>query len=202
MSSLLHPSGSQSPQVYWRRRLLVLGAALVALVFLIWLVVPKGTAPEAGPPPVMTSPSASPSPSPSASPSPTATPVCAPSDVGVSLAGYQKLVSGTVQPFKVTVVNNGAQPCAMTISPANLKLTVTSGKDRIWSTEDCAKWVPVKRVALKSKESAVVAITWPGGRSKAGCVNVKAVLGAGTYLGTAQVFGQTDARLPIQLTKA
>lgn len=206
MSSLLHPSGSRPPQVYWRRRILVLSAALVVLIFLIWLVVPKGAAPQADPPPEFSSVSATPSPASattaSPSPSPTAPSACASQDVGVSLAGYQKMVSGAAQPFKVTVINNSSRTCIMSISGTTVKLAVTSGKDRIWSTEDCAKWVPVKKATLKSKESTVVAITWTGGRSKPGCVSTKSVLGAGTYLGTAQVLGTVQARLPMQLTKA
>ena len=106
------------------------------------------------------------------------------------------------QPFRLAVTNNGGDPCVLNLSASTLSLTVTSGTDRIWTTEHCAKWVPTHKTTLKSKKSYEFSITWPVARSAAGCKTAKAVLGTGTYVASAAFADNAKARQVFVVSKA
>lgn len=212
MSSLLHPTGSEPPQVYWQRRLVVVALAVVVLAGVVWLAWPKGAptaqpapTPSASVPSAATTPLVSPSPavasgSPSGSTTPTGPQTCQPVNLRLGLAGFQKLKQATAQPFKLSITNNSAIPCVLEVNAKNYALTVTSGKDRIWSTADCAAWVPAKNLTLAPQQAYVFDLTWSGARSKATCVTTKNTVGAGTYVAKSTFTGATEARLVMLIT--
>jgi hypothetical protein len=217
MSSLLHPTGSEPPQVYWRRRLVVVVVVLLLLVGSAWLAWPKGapaTAPlpdlsaSAGPltsqpaSPPAASVSPGPSLSPSPSPSPTGTPGCQAASLRLNLAGFQKLKQGSAQAFKASVTNAGTAACVLELSAKDFAVTVTSGNDRIWSTADCAAWVPTKKVTLSPQKAYEFDLTWAGNRSQATCKTTKDAIAAGTYVAKAEFTGATPARLVMLITAA
>jgi len=76
------------------------------------------------------------------------------------------------------------------LTAANFSLSVTSGTDRIWSTADCAKWVPAKKQTLKAQQSYEFSVEWGVVRSAAGCKEPKGLLNPGTYVAQA-VFADT-----------
>lgn len=193
MSTLLHPTGSEPPRVYWRRRLLVIAVAVLLVVLIAWLAWPRGTSAATSAPRVSAavtasvpvSPAASVPPTASVSPSPTGPVACDPASSNLGLAGYQKVKQGGKQVFKVTVRNTAA-PCVLQLTSANFALTVKSGSDQIWTTADCATWVPaVKNVKLKQGQQYQFDVNWGLVRSKTGCKTTKDVLRPGTYVGTA-----------------
>lgn len=207
MGSLFHPVGSQPPWVYWARR----GALVLAVVALIaagiWVFRPQAPGPVAAEPagpsaPVTTAPTPTESASPSASPTPTGPLACDATNSSLTLAGYQKVKQDAKQPFRLAVTNNGGDPCVLNLSASTLSLTVTSGTDRIWTTEHCAKWVPTHKTTLKSKKSYEFSITWPVARSAAGCKTAKAVLGTGTYVASAAFADNAKARQVFVVSKA
>lgn len=203
MGSLLHPTGSESPQVYWRRRVVVVVLPLVLVVALIWAVWPKNEPPAQPPtatPSVSAVVEASSSASAavtavSASPSPSGPQACVAPDLKVTLAGYQKVKQGSNQPFKVSIGNAGTAACILSVTAKTFTLTVTSGTDRIWSTADCAKWVPTKKQTLKPQGNYEFDITWELVRSKAKCKTGTAPVKAGTYVAKASLSSAEDARL-------
>lgn len=210
MSSLLHPTGSEPPQVYWRRRITVLAVALLVVVGVI-VVWPKGSpapAPNAAPS-VAASPSVtasaavtvSSSPAASASPTPTGPQPCATENLRLSMAGYQKLAQGAKQPFTVAIKNAGTAPCVLTVNSTAFVLTVTSGSDRIWSTADCAAWVPTKKLTVKPQASYQFQINWPLLRSTPTCKTSKTVVNPGTYVGQAAFSDTLNARVVMLITK-
>jgi hypothetical protein len=209
MSSLLHPTGSEPPQVYWRRRLVVVVVFAVVLAGVIWLLWPKGT-PQAQPqltpltPPASTSAAVPPPVPSSANPSAPATPtgpqVCDPANLRVGLAGFEKLKSGAAQPFKISITNSTAIGCVLSASASTISVVVTSGNDRIWTTADCAAWVPTKRLTLTPAQPYVFDVNWPGKRSKASCKTTKDAVAAGTYVGTATFVGAAPARLVMTIS--
>jgi len=209
MGSLFHPVGSQPAWVYWARR----GAIVLAAVLLIGLVIymfrPQPEAPvaavpatTAATPTVSISAEPSTSTSPTASPTPTGPLMCDASNSTLTLAGYQKVKQDAKQTFRVGLTNTGGQPCVLDLKPSTFSLTVTSGSDRIWSTDDCAKWVPSHKQTLKAKKAYEFTISWPVARSSAGCKTTKALLGAGTYVAAATFAADAKARQVFVVTKA
>ncbi|MCW5951517.1 MAG: hypothetical protein KIT69_04610 [Propionibacteriaceae bacterium] len=209
MGSLLHPVGPEEPRVYWVRRSLVVVVAVALVVALAWLVWPKEPTVSAVPPP--TSPTSTPSvtttpstPAPSSSPSPTPTgPVaCDPTLMKLGVAGFQKVKVGAKDTaFTLTVTNNTKVACILTISPKTYKLTVTSGKDRIWSTADCEKWLPAKEMTLDAGATHEFGVKWTLRRSSEGCKLAKDKLKPGTYVATGTLDGKAAAKQPMQLVK-
>jgi hypothetical protein len=190
MGALLRPVGPEEPRVYWIRRGLAVLAVLVLVGVLVWAVLPKGQAPvSAAPAPTTSAASApattatqTPSESPSASPTPTGPVACENRYIEVSVVGFQRVKVSDKQTFKVAITNTGAQPCILAVGPSSFALTVSSGSDRIWSTADCDKWVPSKKLTAKKGAGYEFDVEWPLRRSAEGCKLTKDKLRPGTYV--------------------
>lgn len=203
MGSLFHPVGSQPAWVYWARRGALVLAAVALIAVGIWVFRPQAPGPVAAEPAGPSAPvTTAPTPTEPASPTPTGPLVCDATNSSLTLAGYQKVKQDAKQPFRLAVTNNGGDPCVLNLSASTLNLTVTSGTDRIWTTDHCAKWVPTKKTTLKSKKSYEFSITWPVARSAAGCKTAKAVLGTGTYVASAAFAENAKARQVFVVSKA
>jgi hypothetical protein len=205
MGSVLHPMGSEPSGVYWRRRAVVIAAAVVLVVLVAWIAWPKGSGSAAPQITGLTTPPAS-SPATPASGTPSASPTgpvaCDPGSVAMNLAGYQKVKQGSKQVLRVTIKNTAA-PCVLQVNPTNFDLTVKSGTDRIWTTGDCAKWVPVaKDVQLKQGQTHQFDVTWGLVRSKPTCATTKDALKPGTYVATATLAKRVTALQVFVITKA
>jgi hypothetical protein len=208
MGSLLHPVGAQPTWVYWARR----GVLLVGLVLLVVvgfsLFRPPDPATVTAVPatpsatPNQPTPSTTPSATASVTPTPTGPVMCDQTNSGLELAGYQKVKQDAKQAFRLAVKNTGRQPCLLDLKPTNFSLTVTSGSDRIWSTDDCAKWVPAKKQPLKAQQAYEFSIQWGVNRSSAGCKESKRLLSPGTYVATATFADGLNARQVFLVTKA
>ena len=207
MGSLLHPVGSEPEGVYWMRRAVVVAAVLAVLVAGFFLFRPQGGDPVTAVPASTGSvtPTASPTDTP-ATPTPTPTPtgpiVCDANTATMSLAGYQKVKQGAKQPFKIVITNTGKVNCVLDLSSTNFGLEVTSGSDRIWSTADCAKWVPAKKTTLKPNKTHEFSVEWGLVRSSAGCKTSKDVVKPGTYVGTATFADSLKGRQVFTIAKA
>ncbi|MCA0296407.1 MAG: hypothetical protein LCH96_14085 [Actinobacteria bacterium] len=209
MGSLFHPVGSQPAWVYWARRGAIVAAAVLLIGLFVYLLRPQPEDPVAAVPattPATPTISISATPTESTTPTASATPtgplMCDASNSTLTLAGYQKVKQDAKQTFRVGLTNNGGQPCVLDLKPSTFSLTVTSGSDRIWSTDDCAKWVPTHKQTLKSKKTYEFTISWPVARSAAGCKTAKAVLGEGTYVAAATFAADAKARQVFVVTKA
>jgi hypothetical protein len=97
------------------------------------------------------------------------------------------------------VINGGPTTCTVNVSPATFVLTIYSGRDRIWTTADCAAAVKpiVKRVA--SQAAVEWQLRWNGRRSLNGCKQRPEIPRAGTYLATAELQGAKPVRLRMVL---
>ena len=208
MGSLLHPVGAQPGWVYWLRRAGIV-AALVAVIVIAVVAfrppdpsaitaVPAGSS-TASPP---STASATPAPSVTASATPTGPLACDQTNTGLSLAGYQKVKQDAKQSFKLGVKNTGGQSCVLDLAATTFSLSVTSGTDRIWSTADCAKWVPAKKQTLKAQQSHEFSIEWGVLRSAEGCKEVKGMLNPGTYVAQAVFADTVKSRQVFLVTKA
>lgn len=209
MGSVLHPVGPEEPRVYWIRRIAVVGVAVLLLGLLWWIwpkpqtvsAIPEVPAASAATPSALATPGTTAAASPSASPTPTGPQPCQPASVRLSIIGFQKVKVSAKQVFTITATNTGTDPCVLTIGPANASVTVSSGSDRIWSTADCDKWLPAKKLTLKSQATHEFSVTWPLRRSSSVCKLGKAELAPGTYVAKAMFAQVSTAQQAMTLTK-
>lgn len=148
------------------------------------------------------SPASSPaSPASSASSAPAKPVDCQPGAVTVRPQGSTSVRSGT--PTTISVVfTNGPTACRLDFAATPLTLVITSGTDRIWSSEDCSQWAPRGTHDFKAGEAWTFKVEWPTLRSAANCTIRKDYLQPGTYVATSQLgsAGQR-AQLVMQLRK-
>jgi hypothetical protein len=223
MSSLLRPVGHLPASVYWFRRGLVL-AVVAVLVILVSRLFAGGddtkNAAASDPQPNPTGAPAASSPSATISatagttaaassgttstPKPTKTTPpadlpCEGSDLRVdALPANRKIVSGSVLNFVVRL-EPVADGCKAVIGAAKLTVTVTSGKDLIWTTTQCEKAIqPATLVVAKGKQAAVT-VPWNGQRSRPGCLPGQPVAKPGTYVVKAEYDGRTSSEQAFQV---
>ena len=191
------PVGPDSEQVYWQRRAVVAVAAGVTLFILIFLLtrafgggdtVQAGVETSAAPTPTAARPSVAPMIGPAAgSPSPGPTPsgavtACAVNavELGATVERDSYPVGGRPR-LTLTVTNTGSAPCTRDLGQAAVGLTVFSGSDRIWSSDDCAPGGPVSVKTLAPGTPEKIGVTWAGKRSEPKCAGDQAQVKAGTY---------------------
>jgi hypothetical protein len=190
------PVGPLPAETYWRRRGGVAGAAVLLLLLLVWLwpggddVLAPAAAPttSASPDPTV-DPGADPSASPGATPTPSggAEP-CADEVLGVTASSdAQSYAVGARAALTLVIKNNGAVPCRRAVGQGAVELVVTSGEDRIWSSDDCAPGGDVEQTVLAPGAEQTAKATWSGTRSAPGCPEGQPPAQPGTYRVTARV---------------
>jgi hypothetical protein len=225
MSSVLHPVGPEPPQTYWIRRVLVLASAILVVAVVAGLIMAQtnSAAVSASPTPVATSASttasgsATPRPSaaaakqttrsqakpkpapasvqPPAKPTRVPVPDCRGEELRATLTGKGRLKTGKPNTFEISLINGSGQTCRVTVTRASFELKIYSGKDRIWSSDDCTK--AVKKITKKVKAERAVAwkMKWDGRRSRENCKRRPEMPRAGTYYATAQFKGAKPVQL-------
>lgn len=190
MSGLARPRGPLPARVYWFRRSMVLFTAF-ALVFAIGRLLsgpdsepsgdtvavtaaePSATTPGvAGPMPIKSTAAGKPR---RPTPSPTGTPV-----VLAEPSGPCSVDEITVTPTVPTAVAGrrvnlvleltGIRPaCTFSVSSRTLVAKVTSGPDRIWTSQDCPAAIRAASVVVRSAVPTKVVVPWNGRRSDDDC---------------------------------
>jgi hypothetical protein len=162
---------------------------------------PTGAAPVSTP---TTTSSAGSSTAPTPTPKPTKTTPrgdqpCEGSDLTVqALPANRKIVSGSMLNF-VVQFNPVDEGCKATVDADKLTVTVTSGKDLIWSTEQCDQAIhPATFVIAKGKQAAVT-VPWNGHRSRPGCLPGQPVAKPGTYVVKAEYDGRLSSAQAFQV---
>jgi hypothetical protein len=210
---MFHPVGPQTPSVYWRRRLLLVGSLGLLLVLLI-LTVRTATsdgnaAPEAGgrTSPVVSTPVGDTSHSPAATSSsaartsssaatgrtssPAALP-CDPANLQVqAVAGRASYHVGDQPVLELQVTNVGPQPCVQDLADKQVELRVYNGESRVWGSHDCLVQPGTNMRTLAVDMPVRVAITWSGLSSQPNCAGTRQRVGAGTYTLYALLSGHT-----------
>jgi hypothetical protein len=196
--SLVNPRGPLPPEVYWRRRLALLGALVLVLIVAAYSCSrgdAKGATPVAktsGAPPTTSPPSETPKPTPKASatpkatakPTPTANPaaLCPDAAIGVAATADRKRYGASQRPvLTLTVTNKGKVACTRDLGQQARELRLTSGNDRVWSSDDCSPGGTADRVVLKPGEKRTFTVTWSRRRSKPDCPGGQPVAKPGAY---------------------
>lgn len=186
--SVTRPRGPLPARVYWTRRLLVLGVVL-ALVFGIGRLLGGGdetapASPAAQPASAVRSSATTPSAVSTADASPaqgrrpsrkkTRTPLpmpsgpCQDNDVRVEPSPQDTYADDEILlSLKITTYESLA--CSWEVSAETVAVKLTSGDDRIWSSQDCPTAVPTESVVLRRSKPTWVDVTWSGRRSDSDC---------------------------------
>ncbi|HXR44931.1 MAG TPA: hypothetical protein VN759_09005 [Pseudolysinimonas sp.] len=169
MSSIRNPIGPQPPQVYWRRRLVVLLGVLAVIVVIVLIIVRPGSgSPKAVPSP-SNSPSGLPSTLPSSSSSGGPAGDCDPSVITLTAITDAASYAAGVQPMlSMSIVNSGATACKLDVGTKAQDYVITSGADTIWNSTDCQQ-NPASTVVTLQPGKAVTTqpFAWPRTRSSA-----------------------------------
>lgn len=176
--------GRLPASVYWRRRFVVLGLPLIALVVLVaWALNGRGGDAAAEPPP--TSPT---SPPPTSGP---AVPDCAPPALTAAIAAdVADVPVGTGMSFTVTITNAGNTECVLDAGELQREVVISSGSDRIWSSKDCAPAdSPARTLLLAPGGTDTTQLAWNQARSAPGCPGELPNPKPGTYQATVSVGG-------------
>jgi hypothetical protein len=187
---MLRPIGSLPPSVYWRRRLLFIGAVLLVALTAYVLFVAKDDKKKPAGHASSSHPNTSTSTGPSASPStPTAVP-CVPSVLSVAAMTPAKTFKIGDQPeLEIRITNTGQAPCVANLSDGQIELQVYNGESRVWGSHDCKIQPGDSPTTLAPRQSARRAIRWTGLSSQPRCAGGRQRVGAGNYTLRAR-FGQ------------
>ena len=166
MSTTTHPVGPQSSTVYRRRRLVV-GLGVLAVLLIIILIVVR---PGSGGDPAST---AAPAPTgsaadPAASADPAAAPACDPAVVQVEAITDQAAYDAGDEPeLSLSVTNTGSTPCTLNAGTSTQVFTITSGADVYWTSTDCQTDPADAEVTLEPgvAVSTKTPLTWDRTRS-------------------------------------
>ena len=206
MSSLTRPRGGLPARVYWTRRLLVLAVAALLVVGIAQVLgrssdgkepTPKAQV-AAGTPTATTTPTGTPTrrerDSKPMKPRKTATPLaqpsgpCVDSDVVVT-PEVTRASAGDAVAISLLFTTKLSEACTFAVSPRTIVLKLTSGDDRIWSSQECPRAVSTTTVVARKTEPGVAAVTWNGQRSNDGCTRAAGWALPGYYHAEAAVLG-------------
>ena len=166
MSTIKRPVGPQASTVYRRRRLVV-GLGVLAVLLIIILIVVR---PGSGGDPAST---AAPAPTggaadPASSADPAAAPACDPAVVQVEAITDQGAYDAGDEPeLSLSVTNTGSTPCALNAGTSTQVFTITSGADVYWTSTDCQTDPADAEVTLEPgvAVSTKTPLTWDRTRS-------------------------------------
>jgi hypothetical protein len=130
-----------------------------------------------------------------AAPSPTGNPVvlavpdgpCVVDEITVTPSVPTAVAGGRVD---LVLELTGIKPaCTLSVSSRTVAARITSGKDRIWSTQDCPSAVKTTSVVVRSAQPTTVVVPWSGRRSDEDCSRTTDWALPGYYHVTAAVIG-------------
>jgi hypothetical protein len=200
--ALLHPRGPLPPGVYWRRRALTLVVVVLVLFGLAkacgsdgkkQVVTPRtSTSPSAGATKPVTGTTTRP---PTAPPTtPAAAAPCQDSVLVVTTRADAQTYPPSRRPIlTIGIANTGTVPCTRDVGQGAREIRVTSGNDRVWSSDDCSPGGGTQIVTLQPNAAPVTfAVTWSRKRSASGCPAGTETAGPGTYRVVGR-FGQVES---------
>jgi hypothetical protein len=124
---------------------------------------------------------------------------CADSDVKVSPSVEGDPIAGLDVTFALTLTTLESPACTWTVSPDTVVLKLTSGSDRIWSTQDCPAAVGRQDVVVRKDHATTVRVTWSGQRSDVDCSRTTQWAQPGYYFATAAALGAEPESRQFQL---
>jgi hypothetical protein len=224
----LEPQGPLSSQIYWRRRALALGIAVVAIGAVVAVIVTllhgsanaNTTAADTSKPvapPSKQEPKTPVVPPAEQSPAPTPTPTaavvpppelkegddCPDSTLAVKgLTSQPRYMVGDQPEFTMVVTNIGLVGCKRDVGAAVLAAYVYSlDNQRLWSNLDCAPSNETLMKTFDPGEQVTTAVTWTGMGSQPQCPLPREPIGPGTYNLVVQLGNLRSATVPFMLAE-
>lgn len=212
---MLRPIGNLPPAVYWRRRLVALGAVVVLLVLLV-LTVKALSGGDGSPAAAATSGSPAPSSHVVAPPPTTQHASSAARSTGKHSKAAKSPSKTTVPPkpctntmLKVQAVvehasysvgdepvvmlealDTASAPCVQDFGDGHVDLRIYNGESRVWGSNDCGpKAAAIERTLMPNKPVRV-RVTWSGLSSQPSLCDHRQRVGAGTYTLYASLSGK------------
>lgn len=152
---------------------------------------------------------------PKAKPTPTRTPLaqpegtCADEDVAVDPVVQSPAIAGTDVTVRLEVTSRTTPACYWEVSPESVVLRISSGDDRIWTSQECRRAIPTEEVVVRqgdSRRTASVPVVWSTLRSDPGCTKSTQWARPGWYHATAAALSgepidrQFELVLPVRPT--
>lgn len=233
MTSVTRPRGPLPPRVYWTRRLLVAGLAMLLFVGVAKVIgggsdggdgsdAPKAKTVAGGTQPRSSQPTSTSTGTSSglsgkkasnkngkkskkdekpAAPKvvlPTPSGPCADSDVFVSASTSTARAGGTI-PVTLLFTTKLSEACTFAVSPETVVVKLTSGEDRIWSSQQCPKAVPTVTVVARKTVPGKAVVSWHGHRSNDECSKTAPWALPGYYHAESAVLGAEPTDVQFQL---
>lgn len=214
--------GPLPARVYWVRRLLVLGTAVLLVVAIARLLgggsdaasEPEQAAQAAADASTGSTPAVDVVSTPSEksgkgkkkkskTPDPTPTlavPVgeCDDTDVAVTPV-VKNAVAGRDVTVTLQLRTVEAEACTWAVGPGALTMNITSGRDDIWSSRDCPRVIPREPVVVRNAATSSIEVTWNAKRSDAECTRFTEWAGIGWYHVTASALGGEPSDVQFEL---
>ncbi|MFF0814626.1 hypothetical protein ACFYVR_05650 [Rhodococcus sp. NPDC003318] len=225
---MLEPSGPLPPEIYWRRRWLAIGVAVVALILLIWIVTAlrgggDDDAAAAAVSSSLTAPSTASTTasatvsgqvsgagvsgsSSGASGTSTAAVVpagqCADNSLAIRVSADQATYPVGQEPeFGIVITNIGSSACDRDLGAGMQQVLVYTldGQQRLWSNTDCYPNSTPDVRTLAPGEQAAFTLKWSGATSAPGCTAARVPVGAGAYTVVGQLGNLRSTPEPFNL---
>lgn len=115
------------------------------------------------------------------------------------LPSVPKAAAGGTIPIRLQLL--GTQPaCTFEVKPTTLVVKISSGQDRIWSTQDCPDAIAPQTVVVRSSTPVEVTVPWHGRRSDDECSTHTAWALPGFYHVFAAAMGSTPTDVQFEVT--
>ncbi|GGF45433.1 hypothetical protein GCM10011519_19170 [Marmoricola endophyticus] len=115
-------------------------------------------------------------------------------------AAPKQTVGGSAVTIPLVLTTDG-DACTLAVSAKTVVAKITSGSDRIWSSQDCPAAIPATSVTVRPTDEKATAINlaWSGRRSTEGCAGGTAWARAGSYHVVAATYGgqQSDVQFAL-----
>jgi hypothetical protein len=123
---------------------------------------------------------------------------CEGSDVAVT-PEVSKAVAGRDVMVVLNLRTVATPACTWRVSRANVDLSITSGRDGIWSTRQCGKALPGEDVVVRNNVTTAVPVTWNAARMDESCSRITEWALPGYYHATAAALGGEPSDIQFEL---
>lgn len=217
-STPLQPRGPLPARVYWTRRLVLLGMALVLVAGFARILggssdgsgASGGQATTAGATTTTTPTDAATEPvkkkrkkklrTPTEPPLAEPTGPCVSSDIVVTPV-VTNAQGGVDVPLTLNLRTLQTPACTWTVSPDTLTVSITSGDDSIWASRECPASIATQDVVVRQAVDTPVALVWDARRSDEGCTEQREWARLGYYHVEAAALGGEPTDVQFELVR-